>query len=383
MTEKIDSTKELKAFCKKLSKQKVIAVDTEFLREKTYHPVVCLIQIATDKMDACIDPLAPDMDLTPLLDVMKNENVLKVFHAARQDLEIFFELMGQLPAPLFDTQVGAMVCGLGESVSYHGLVSHFLKVELDKSSRITDWSVRPLSDEQLKYAAADVVYLIKVYHLMRERLEQNGRLSWVEDEMQALSNPALYAFAPNEAWKRLKPPSHKPRYLALLRAVCAWREEKAAEQNKPRRRIMRDETLIELAALAPKTPDDFKHLRSGCSLKTAAMEEIIARIADAKALPDAELPCLPEKRFLNSSEQAIKEMLQLLLNLISSDLGVAPKLIASSEELAQMAISDDADVPAMHGWRYAEFGQKAMAFKHGALACSFDAKHKKIKFFDI
>ena len=382
MTFIIDSTKELKAFCKKLEKQTFITVDTEFMREKTYYPIVCLIQIACadEKLAACIDPLAPDMDLSPLLDVMRNEKILKVFHSARQDLEIFYQLMNELPAPLFDTQVGAMVCGLGESVSYHGLVSHFLGIDLDKSSRVTDWSVRPLLEKQIEYAMGDVTYLVQIYEKMIAQLHAQNRTDWVKDEMKAVVNPALYDINPMDAWHRLKPASTQGKYLAVLQAVCAWREERAIALNRPRRHIMRDEIILELAALAPQTTEDLKHFRGKLSLKSEQINEILNAIQTAIALPENQQPKLIKEKALTPSEQAVKEILRLILTIISSDLGVAAKLIASSEDLGKMARSSKADVPAMSGWRFDIFGQQAMAFKDGKLALAFDKKTKHIIF---
>ena len=382
MTLIIETTKELKAFCKKLEKQAFITVDTEFMREKTYHPVLCLIQVACadENLAACIDPLAPDIDLSALLAIMKNEKILKVFHSARQDLEIFYQLMNELPSPLFDTQIGAMVCGLGESVSYHGIVRHFLNIDLDKSSRVTDWSARPLLEKQIEYAMGDVTYLAKIYEKMIAQLEEQNRTDWVNDEMNSLSDTALYDINPLDAWHRLKPASTQGNYLAVLQAVCAWREERAVNLNRPRRHIMRDETVLELAALAPQTTEDLTHFRGKLSLKSEQINEILETIKVALCLPESQQPKLIKDKTLTPAEQAVKEILRLLLTVISSDLGVAAKLIASSDDLGKMACSSKADVPAMSGWRFEVFGKKAMDFKDGKLALVFDKKTKHIVF---
>ena len=382
MTSIIETTKELKAFCKKLEKQAFITVDTEFMREKTYFPILCLIQIACpdEKLSACIDPLASDIDLSPLFSIMKNEKVLKVFHSARQDLEIFYQLMNELPSPLFDTQVGAMVCGLGESVSYHGIVNHFLGLDLDKSFRVTDWSARPLLAKQIEYAMGDVTYLVKIYEKMTAQLDSQGRTDWVKDEMKALVNPEIYKPNPTEAWHRLKPASTQGKYLSVLQAICAWREERAILLNRPRKHIMRDEMVLELAALAPQTPEDLKHLRGKLSVKSEQITEILNAIQMALALPEKEQPALVRAKSLTPAEQGVKEILRLLLTIICSDLGVAQKLIASSDDLGKMACSSKADVPAMKSWRFDVFGQKAMAFKEGKLSLSFDKKAKRIVF---
>ena len=378
----IETTKDLKSFCKKLEKQPFITVDTEFIREKTYFPILCLIQIACPdkKLAACIDPLASEMDLSPLLAVMKNENILKVFHSARQDLEIFYQLMNELPSPVFDTQIGAMVCGLGESVSYHGIVNHFLGLDLDKSSRVTDWSDRPLSDKQIEYAMGDVIHLVQIYEKMLDQLQAQKRIEWLKDEMKTVVEPEIYQPNPMEAWHRLKPASTQGKYLAVLQAVCAWREERAILLNRPRRHVMRDEMLLELAALAPQTQEDLKHLRGKLSVKSEQINEILNVIQAALSLPEKEQPILVREKSLTPAEQGVKEILRLLLTIISSDLGVAPKLIASSDDLGKMARSSKADVPAMKGWRFDVFGQKAMAFKDGKLNLAFDKKTKRIFF---
>ena len=383
MVEKIVSNDRLKVFCNQLKKQPFIAVDTEFMREKTYRAVLCLIQVAAlDGTAACIDPLAPDLDLKPILDLMKNKKIVKVFHSARQDLEIFYDLMGCLPTPLFDTQVGAMVCGMGESVSYHGIVAHYLGLDLDKSSRVTDWSVRPLSDRQLNYAIADVTNLTRVYEKMMQELKEKNRIAWVEDEMKALLNPALYKVDPNEMWKRLKPQTTKPKYLAVLRALCAWREEKAIRLNRPRRHIMRDEVILELAALSPTNVEDLERMRSKNVLSPRAdmAKEIIDAVQSALALPPDQMPQMEREKSLTPAEHSIKEALRLLLTIVCAQIDVAPKIIASAEDLEKISCSDKADVPAMQGWRFDVFGQKAIDFKNGRLAMYFDPIPQKIVF---
>jgi len=383
MIQVINTTKELKAFCKKWKKQPFITVDTEFLREKTYFSVLCLIQIGCLEEDlcACVDPLQEDMDLSALLELMKNKKVLKVFHSARQDLEIFYQLMQQLPTPVFDTQIGAMVCGLGENVSYHNIVHHYLGVDLDKSSRITDWSVRPLSEKQIVYAMGDVTYLAKVYDAMQKQLQENGRTSWVSEEMDALLCDDLYNPNPDMAWHRLKPASTQGRYLSVLQALCAWREAKAIEHNRPRRYILRDEQVLELAALCPQKMDDFKRLRGkSISENSSQAEQILQVVSNALNLPPEQHPHFVREKTLTPAEQAIKEVLKLLLNVISCNLGVASKLIASSDDLSKMASSSKPDILAMKGWRFDVFGQKAMEFKKGRLSLAFDKKTNSVIF---
>ncbi len=375
---KIKTSEELEAFCKELHKSPYIAVDTEFLREKTYRSILCLIQLATPTQAACVDVLAPDMDLTPLLTVLESQKILKIFHSARQDLEIFYDLMGKVPAPLFDTQIGAMVCGLGENVSYHNLVYHFLGIDIDKASRVTDWSKRPLSDEQLEYAVCDVTYLIQIYPKMVDELKRTKRLSWVDEETQALGNPKLYVTDPMDAWHRIKPLSTRPQYLGLLQALCAWREKRAALLNRPRRHVMRDETILELAALAPVKTQDLQRLRSsfGAPLKGQVQEEIIKVVQET--LATGACPHWERPRGLLPAQQSTREMLKLVLNLVCAGVGVAPKLIASSEDLDKLAIDSNADVAAMKGWRRDIFGQKALDFKEGKLGIVFDTKTAQV-----
>jgi len=381
---KIEKKDALKSFCAELEKQPFITVDTEFIRQKTYHAILCLIQIATpDGCAACIDPLAPEMDLTPLLDIMKNNQILKVFHSARQDLEIFYDLMNDLPRPLFDTQIGAMVCGLGESISYHNIVHHYLKLDLDKSFRETDWSARPLAEKQLSYALADVTHLVKVYEKMKEEIKLKGRESWIEEETNALLCPDLYKPQPMEMWKKLKPASTKPEYLAVLQALCAWREELALKKNRPRRYILRDEIILELAALSPTKESDFEHFKSKkeFSFQHEYAPQVIQIITDALALPKDQMPEMEKEKPLTAAQHAVKEMLRLLLTIVSDQIGVAPKIIASAEDLDNTARSDK-NLRIMTGWRYEIFGKKALAFKKGKLALIFNPNTKQMEFVE-
>ena len=381
----IETNDSLKKFCAELKKQSFITVDTEFVRQRTYRAVLCLIQIAAPNgVAACVDPMAKDLDLKPLLAIMKNKKILKVFHSARQDLEIFYELMDSLPTPVFDTQIGAMVCGLGESISYHNIVHYYLNLDLDKSLRDTDWSARPLTEKQVSYALADVTHLVNVYEKMKLELEEKNRTNWIDDEIKNLLNVNLYKAQPMEMWKRLKPSSTKPEYLAVLRALCAWREEKAIKLNKPRRHILRDEVILDLAALSPTKEADFEHFRSKREFpaKHEYAPEVMNIIKKALALPDDKKP-QPEKEIhLTPAQHAIKEMLRVLLNIISDQWEVAPKIIASLEDLDKMAQSDSKDVRCMTGWRYEIFGQKALAFKNGALALTFNPKTKQMVFIE-
>ena len=384
MVLKIETTDALKSFCAELKRHPFITVDTEFVRQKTYHAILCLVQIAApDGTAACIDPLAPGLDLKPLLDVMKNDNILKVFHSARQDLEIFYDLMDDLPKPVFDTQIGAMVCGLGESVSYHNIVHHYLGLDLDKSFRETDWSARPLAEKQLSYALADVTHLVKVYEKMTVEIKEKNRENWIKEETDALLCPDLYKPQPMEMWKRLKPTSTKPEYLAVLRALCAWREEMAIKKNRPRRHILRDEIILELAALSPTKESDFEHFKSKkeFSVQHEYAPQVIEIIKKALSQPKEDMPSLEKEKPLTSSQHAVKEMLRLLLTIVSDQYGVAPKIIASSEDLDELARSNK-NSRIMSGWRYEIFGKKAVDFKKGLLALTFDPTTKQMVFIE-
>ena len=383
MVLKIETTKALKSFCSEIKKQPFIAVDTEFVRQKTYRAILCLIQIASPNgLSACIDPLSEELDLGPLLKIMKDKKIIKVFHSARQDLEIFYELMKNLPKPLFDTQVAAMVCGLGENVSYHNIVHHYLNLDLDKSSRATDWRARPLTEKQLDYAVADVTHLVKVYEKIIQELKQKNRNNWVDDEMNALLNTDLYAANPMDMWKRLKPASTKPEYLAVLQALCAWREKKAVKINRPRPHILRDEVILDLAALSPTSLKDFDHLRSKKEFppKHEYALEVIKVIKKALALPEGKMPHLEKEKTLTPDQHSVKEILKLLLCVVSDQIKVAPKIIASSEELSFLAREEKPNIRAMSGWRYDVFGKKAIAFKNGKLSLSFDPQTKQVFF---
>ncbi len=379
----ITKTKELKELVKRLKKKQFITVDTEFIREKTYHAVLCLIQIASSDEACLIDPLSEELDLSPLLKLMKNKKVLKVFHAARQDLEIFYDLMGCIPYPVFDTQIGAMVCGLGESVSYQTLVSKFLKINLDKSSRFTDWSHRPLSEKQKQYALFDVTYLVPVFEKMAEALKESGRDKWVDEEMKRLVDIHLYKVDPYESWKKIKRHSDNPRFLALLRELAAWREKKAIELDKPRRHFLKDEVLLEIAATAPQSLEELSQLRSITSglLKNFG-EEILKAVSKGKKLPDKKCPIVERPKSMPEGRRNLVEILKFLLNLLSDKEKVAAKIIATTEDLEKIAESDKADVPALKGWRYHLFGKYAIAFKQGKIALRLNPKTKKIEFID-
>ena len=371
----ITTTAELTVFCDKLKGAPFVAVDTEFMRETTYWPKLCLIQAATAEHEAVIDPLSPDLDLAPFLEVMKDTSILKVLHAARQDVEIFFNL-GATPMPLFDTQIAGMAAGFGEQVAYDALVRQMLKIDLDKSSRFTDWARRPLSDNQLTYAIADVTHLATLYPALRERLENEGRMAWVAEEMKAMTDPGLYDTSPENAWKRLRPRKHAPKYLTVFKAIAAWRERTAQTRDQPRGRILKDDAIDELATQAPTELEGFERLRAvqkgfGGSKFGAAVIEVIreaARSPEAMAAPVArEAVAGPP-----ANAGAVVELLKVLLKARAEDAGVASKLIATVSDLEKIAADDEADTPALQGWRREAFGEDALKVKRGELALVLD-----------
>ena len=366
----IARTEDLAAACAKLAAAPFIAVDTEFMREQTFWPRLCLVQIASEDTEVLIDSMAPDIDLTPLFDLMVDENVLKVFHSARQDVEIVHHLAGVIPHPIFDTQVAAMVCGFGEAVSYSMLVKRLLGRNLDKTSRFTDWSRRPLSERQLTYAIGDVTYLRDLYPQLRAQLDQSERASWLNEEMGVLTDPATYELHPEQAWKRLKMRIKTPKALAVLMELAAWREREAQTQDVPRSRVLKDEALYDIAGQAPRTVEDLGSLRSlhngfARSHRGRAVLEAVAKglERDPKTIPPLQRgePMPPEA-------QAVVDLLRVLLKATAGRHGVAPKLIATSDELEQIARSDDADAAALRGWRKKLFGDDALALKRGKLA---------------
>jgi ribonuclease D len=366
----ITDTDSLSALCKRLATTDFITVDTEFMREKTYWPQLCLVQLAGPDEAAAIDPLAPGIDLKPLFELLADPQVVKVFHAARQDIEIFFFLTGVIPAPLVDTQVAAMVCGFGDSVSYENLAAKLAGARIDKSSRFTDWSHRPLTQKQLDYALSDVTHLRVAYEKLARRLEKTGRTDWVREEMNVLTNPATYRLDAREAWRRLKVRSDKPRFLGLLREVAAWREEEAQRRDLPRNRVVRDEALIEIAAHAPTTVEDLARTR-GFSRGAAEGSQgaaILAAVRRGLDLPQAELPVPAPRQELPSGLGPLVDLLRVLLKMRCEVHDVAQKLVANSADLEMIAANDEAPTRALSGWRREIFGAAALDLKHGRLA---------------
>lgn len=366
----IKDTDTLARVCAELAERPFVAVDTEFMRETTFWPRLCLVQAAAEGVEALIDPLAEGLDLGPFLDLMAERRVLKVFHAARQDLEIFMRLSGSLPAPLFDTQVAAMAAGFGESVAYDALVAGLLRRRVDKSHRFTDWSRRPLSEEQLRYALADVTHLRDLYPKLRDRLERAGRLHWVEDELAHLLDPAAYDTSPENSWRRLKPRKSAREYLITLQAVAAWRERVAQARDIPRGRVLKDDALYEIAEQRPRDAEAFERLRAtpkGFG-RSRQGQELAAEIAAAFADPLRAPPPFEKAQPSPQGSGPTVELLRVLLRHVAEKEGVAARLIASASDLEAIAGSDAAPVPALSGWRREVFGEKALALKHGRIA---------------
>jgi ribonuclease D len=368
--ELITDTDGLTAFCARQKGAQFVAVDTEFMRERTYWPILCVVQVAGPEEAVAIDALAEGIDLAPLLTLMSDPATLKVFHAARQDLEIFFHLSGDVPHPVFDTQVAAMVCGFGDAVSYETLVKRLAGANLDKASRFTDWAHRPLTERQIHYALADVVHLRTVYDRLQQVLAENGRAAWFAEEMADLVDPAIYRSDPAEAWRRFRLRGRADqRFLGVLRALAAWRETAAQQRDLPRGRIMRDEAVLEIAAHAPKTIETLARTRSlGKGIAEGKLgREILAAVAEGLADPDPP-PAIPARAESPPGIGPLIELLRVLLKQRCEDFQVAQKLVASADDLVAIAADDNAPVPGLSGWRRDVFGNDALALKHGRLA---------------
>ncbi|MDE2379412.1 ribonuclease D [Bradyrhizobium sp.] len=369
----ITTTAELVAACDRLAKHPVITVDTEFLRETTYYPLLCVVQMASPEEAVVIDALAEGIDLEPFFDLMGKEGVLKVFHAARQDIEIIWHRANIIPHPIFDTQVAAMVLGYGDSIAYDQLVEKVTGHRPDKTHRFTDWSRRPLSKEQMHYAVSDVTHLRDVFAALDADLRKRRRSEWVSIEMDILTSPRTYDFHPERAWERLKTRVRKPKDLAVLMEVAAWREQEAQSRDVPRGRVLRDEAISDIATHAPTTIEKLAHLRSvpkGFE-KSRWGTDIVAAVQRGLARDPATLPKL-EKPRNNSNGAAIVELLKVLLRMTAERHAVATKVIATVDDLERIAADDAADVPALRGWRRELFGDAALKLKHGELALAIE-----------
>nr|WP_319485270.1 ribonuclease D [uncultured Cohaesibacter sp.] len=372
----ITTTAELADACTKCAKHPYVTVDTEFLRETTYWPKLCLIQMAVPDDAFLVDPMAEGLDLAPFFALMADESVIKVFHAGRQDIEIIYHLGKLIPSPMFDTQVAAMVCGFGDSISYDQLVQRLTGHRIDKSHRYTDWSRRPLTEKQLTYALADVTHLRDVYHALSDNLEEQNRCEWVQEEMEILTSPDTYYTAPVDAWKRMKLRIRKPREFAALKMLAAWRESEAQSRDVPRNRILKDEAIFELAVHQPQTPEALTALRSISKgyERSKTGQDLLQLMHEVSEIAATELPEVPKGKNQPEGSGAAVDLMKVLLKLISEQHGVAAKIIATVDDLEKIACDDDAEVTAMKGWRREMFGQYAIKIKKGEIALRLEGK---------
>lgn len=378
----ITTTKDLKALCARLKKSEYITVDTEFIREKTYWPHLCLVQVCgEDEEPYAIDPLAEGIDLKPFYELMLDKKVLKVFHACRQDLEIFFNETGKMPTPVFDTQIAAMVCGFGEQVSYEVLVNTLAKKQIDKSSRFTDWSQRPLTSKQLKYALADVTHLRKIYLKLTEKLEQKGRNTWIRDEMKSLVDKERYDLDPVDAWERIRVPNWKPRTLCVLRELAAWRERTAQEANVPRGRVMKDEAIAEIATHPPTSVEmlgKMRNVHQGFA-NSERGHQVLEAVKRGMEMDIKDAPERDPRPVLPPGMGPTIDLLRVLLKMKCEDESVAPKLLCNAADLELIAAhGKDAKVDAMSGWRFKIFGKEALELREGKLAIAVEKGQLKL-----
>jgi ribonuclease D len=382
----ITTTNELAEFCAAARRHPYVTIDTEFVRERTYYSRLCLIQMAMpgagEETAALIDPLADGLSLDPLYELFRDTGVVKVFHAARQDLEIFWFDGAVFPTPLFDTQVAAMVCGFGEQVGYETLVRRIVKETVDKSSRFTDWARRPLSTAQQDYALADVTHLRGVYEFLSAQIEAAGRKRWVEEEIEVLTNPATYQIDPEQAWRRIKTRTHSPKFLAQVQRLAEFRENYAREHNVPRNRVFKDDALIELASTRPGSPEDLGRAR--LLLREARKGEIadgiLAAVAAANSMPPEEMPKPDRRREHLAVDSALADLLRVLLKAKSENAGVAQKLIATAADLDLIA-AGERDMPALRGWRHEVFGADALRLCAGQIALA--ARDGKVRILSV
>src|SRR3954465_7829612 len=372
----VETTDDLKAFAAELASAPYLALDTEFLRDQTYYPKLCLIQVAAPGIEGIIDPLAPGMDLAPFYDLIRRSDIVKVLHAGRQDIEIFYLQGGVLPDPLFDSQIAAMVCGFGDAASYETLARKIAHVEIDKSARFTDWSHRPLSKRQLEYALADVTHLRVIYEWMKAKLEKTGRFAWVAEEVAALQDANLYKLDPELAWKRLKPRTSNKRFLAVLGALAAWREREAQARDIPRGRVLKDEAVTEIAAHPPETGEALERIRAvpkgfaNSKIGKGLMEAIQQGMSAPP--PEGAVAENRQQRRRREPSPAVVDLLKTLLRLRAEAAHVAPRLIANADEIERLAAGDDDDLPTLHGWRHEVFGKDAVALRKGELAIAVE-----------
>lgn len=364
----IETTDELAAVCGRLRQEPFVTVDTEFMRDRTYWPKLCLVQLGGAEEAVAVDPLADGIDLAPLVELLHDPDTIKVLHACRQDMEIFYRIGdGKLCEPLFDTQVAAMVCGYGEEVGYETLVNKLARQRLDKSSRFTDWSKRPLTRKQIAYALGDVTHLRVIYEKLRDDIAARGRTGWVEEELRGVLDPKIYEMRPEESWRRLKFRSRDPRFVAVVQGIATWREQRAQTRDIPRNRVLRDDLIMELAANRPTTTDALRNL-DRINIDREGTAQIVELVNDVLARPTEELPQLPPPREVARGIGPLTDLLKVLLKYCAEENDVGQKLIANSADLEAIAEDDEADVPALKGWRRELFGERALELKRGRLA---------------
>ncbi len=379
----ITDTAALADACESFAQHDFVTVDTEFLRETTFWPILCLIQIAGPEDECIVDPMAEGIDLAPFFELMADTSVVKVFHAARQDVEIFFNLDGRVPTPMFDSQVAAMVCGYGDSIAYNQLVDRITGASIDKSSRFTDWARRPLTEKQLNYALADVTHLRDIYLHLKAQLERQKRTSWVDEEMKVLTSAETYDLPVEKAWTRLKMRVRKPLDFAVMQSVAQWREQSARDRNVPRGRVIKDDAIYEIAQQHPKDKNALGRLRAlpkGFE-NSRHCEGLLEAVAVAHEIPVDELPVVPRPTRSPEGTGAATELLKVLLKVIAEQQGVASKVIATVDDLEKIAADDNADVPALQGWRLEMFGKQALELKRGDIALGFE--DKKIQVIEL
>lgn len=374
----IRDTEGLREYCDAARAKDFVCIDTEFMRETTFYSILCLVQMATSEKDAIIDPLAKGIDLTPLKELLLDKGVTKVMHAARQDMEIFYNICGAVPGPIFDTQIAAMALGLGDSAGYGALVKDRLGINLDKGARFTDWSRRPLSEKQLKYALADVTHLRDLYPAVVSELEEKGRLGWVMEEMEQHSDESLYTFEPEDAWQRLKLRGNKKHYLAALKAAAAWRERQAIKKDIPRRRVLKDDAIYDLAQQRPRTLEALAKLRGiprGFE-KSSTAQSLVDSLCAAIDNADDYAPPAPKVKHMPPALGPRIEMLKTLLRLRTEVEGIATRLVANAKDIEQLAaFGERADIAALTGWRRDIFGQDALDMLRGKIALRLEGEH--------
>jgi len=378
----IDNVKDLNSIIKVIQDEDFLAIDTEFMRETTYFSKLCLIQIATKKISFIIDPLSNDINLEPLWEILNKNQIIKVMHSGRQDMEIFYKATGMLPSPVYDTQVAAMVCGFGDQVSYENLVKNLLKIEIDKSSRVSDWSFRPLSNKQISYALADVTYLIKIYEIIKKQISKNKRNTWIKEEMYNFTNIKNYEIKPDEAWKKIKLKSTKKDFLNRVKFLAEWRELYSIKKDVPKNRTMRDDTLLDIASNNPKNIQGFQRVRGlNKNLKNEILTDLLEVLKTANKVPGN---LWPEKNVFNkskSSSPATLELLKVILKHVSEEQKVAPKLLASQKDLELISDGSVNNLLTFKGWRHEIFGKLALDLSAGKLAIK--VHNKKIQLIKI